>query len=72
MQHWWIQGNDVVFPNTVSFLVVQVKQEVFLCNSDIHGSAGEPHGLFYDAVCEYGETQQGMITVIYLFIGFIS
>lgn len=52
VQHGWIQGDDVVFPDAVSLLIVQVQQEVLLCNPDIHGGAREPHGLFDDAVCE--------------------
>lgn len=52
VQHGRIHGDDVVFPDAVSLLVVQVEQEVLLCNPDIHGGAREPHGLFDDAVCE--------------------
>lgn len=52
MQHRWIQGNDIIFSYTISFLIVQVEQEVFLGNTHIHGSAGKPHGFFYDAVYE--------------------
>lgn len=51
VQHGWIQGNDIILPYTVSFLVIKVKQKVLLGNTHVHGSAGKPHCFLYDTVC---------------------
>ncbi|TNN35768.1 hypothetical protein EYF80_054058 [Liparis tanakae] len=51
VQHRWVQSDDVIFPDAVGLLVVQVQQEVLLGHADVHGGAGQAHGLLDDAVC---------------------
>lgn len=51
VQHGWIQGNDIILPYAISFLVIKVKQKVLLGNTHVHGSAGKTHGFIYDTVC---------------------
>ena len=40
VQHGGVQGDDIVLSYMICFLVVKVKQEVVLCNADVHGSTG--------------------------------
>ena len=40
VQHGGVQGDDVILSYMICLLVVKVKQEVLLCNADVHGSTG--------------------------------
>lgn len=62
VQHGRVQGDDVVLPDAVGLLVVQVEQEVLLGDPHVHGGAGEPHSLLDDAVCgPEGQTDRALL-----------